>query len=418
LRGPRVSAILSHQLRKVAQVPTPIRTAIVFGTRPEAIKLVPVIVALRADPAFAVRVIVTGQHRQMLDETLQPFGIAPDVDLDIMQPGQTLNQLVGRIVPRLDELYAHERPDVVLVQGDTTSAFCAALVAFHRRIAVGHVEAGLRSHDRFHPYPEEVNRRIISACADLHFAPTARAAACLAAEGTPDAAVLVTGNTGLDTLLMALEREPDSEGTSGGVLITLHRREAWAEPGVDGPTLMDDILTGVRRAAEAHPELDFVYPVHLNPSVRAPVARVLSNVPNVRLIEPLPYLPFVRLMSRARVIVSDSGGVQEEGPSLGVPVLVLRKTTERPEAIGLGMNQLVGTAPEDIAGAVRAALARPRARGPIPRPSPYGDGRAAARIRGALLHFFSCGPRPAAFVSQLGPGGGSIEPTSEIHGRG
>jgi len=393
LRPPLVSAIVERPSVQAAFMSTPIRTAIVFGTRPEAIKLVPVIAALRAEPAFDVRVVVTGQHRQMLDETLGPFGIAPDVDLDIMRPNQTLNELVARVVPRLDTLFADEKPDVVLVQGDTTSAFCAALTAFHRRVAVAHVEAGLRSHDRFHPYPEEANRRMISTCADLHFAPTPRAAACLAAEGTPDDAVVVTGNTGIDALVMALARPAEASvphADEGPVaLVTLHRREAWAEPGTLGPTLMDDVLTGVRRAALAHPDVTFVYPVHLNPSVRAPVARVLDGVGNVRLVEPMPYLPFVRLMSRARIIVSDSGGVQEEGPSLGVPVLVLRKTTERPEALAPGMNRLVGTAPDDIAAAVDEALARGAGtRGPLPRPSPYGDGHAARRIAAALLHFF------------------------------
>jgi len=388
-----------------------IRALIVLGTRPEAVKLLPVITGLKADAAsFDVRLVVTGQHRQMLDETLTPFGIVPDTDVDVMRARQSLSEIVWRVMPRLDEIYEQHTPDVVIVQGDTTSAFCAALSAFHRRIPVAHVEAGLRTYDRFHPYPEEANRRMIGACADLHFAPGVRSAAALIAEGVPADSVLVTGNTAVDALLIALSRRAATPVESLGgrehpiVLVTLHRREAWSEPGAEGATLLEDLLLGIRKAAVRHPEASFVYPVHLNPRVREPVARMLGDVPNVALVDPMPYLAFVERMATARIIVSDSGGVQEEAPSLGVPVLILRKTTERPEAVALGMNRLVGTAPADVAGAIDDALAaaatRPRC-GSLPLRSPYGDGQAAARIRDALLHYFGRGPRPAPFEPAL-----------------
>jgi UDP-N-acetylglucosamine 2-epimerase (non-hydrolysing) len=379
----------------------PVRIDVILGTRPEAVKLLPVISAVRADGRFASRLIVTGQHRQMLDETLRPFGITPDVDLDIMRPGQSLNDIVSHAMPRLDQLFAADPPRIIVVQGDTTSAFCAALAAFHRRLPVAHLEAGLRSGDRFHPYPEEVNRRMISGCADLHFAPTEPAAANLRNEGAPPDSVLVTGNTAVDAILLALAR-----GDAGGdhvaradVLLTLHRREAWAEPGTVGESLLDDILIGLRRVAERRPDVSFVYPVHLNPRVREPVGRRLGDLANVRLVEPLPYLPFVRLMSRARVIVTDSGGIQEEGPSLGIPVLILRKTTERPEALGPGRNQLVGTDPGAIAAALENALASPAVRRAAQRPfpNPYGDGRAAVRVIDGILAYFGLGPAPEPF---------------------
>lgn len=379
----------------------PLRIDVILGTRPEAVKLLPVISALRADGRFAPRLISTGQHRQMLDETLRPFGIAPDVDLDIMRPGQSLNDIVSHSVPRLDELYAANPPQIVVVQGDTTTAFCAALAAFNRRIPVAHIEAGLRSRDRFHPYPEEVNRRMISSCADLHFAPTEKAAANLTAEGAPAGSVLVTGNTAVDAILLALTRG-DGDGDRvppADVLLTLHRREAWAEPGAVGDSLLDDILIGLRRVAESRGDVSFVYPVHLNPRVREAVGRRLGDLANVRLIEPLPYLPFVQVMSRARVIVTDSGGIQEEGPSLGIPVMVLRKTTERPEALGPGRNELVGTDPDAIAAALERALSSPERRRSADRPfpNPYGDGRAAPRVLDGVLSFFGHGPPPHPF---------------------
>ncbi|HKQ70981.1 MAG TPA: UDP-N-acetylglucosamine 2-epimerase (non-hydrolyzing) [Polyangiaceae bacterium] len=384
----------------------PITIATVFGTRPEAVKLAPVIRRLAKDPRFLLRVVVTGQHREMLEEILGPFGIVPDADLAIMQPGQTLNDIVCRAMPSIDRLYREERPDVVLVQGDTTSAFCAALAAFDRRIPVAHVEAGLRSFDRFQPYPEEANRRMLSVVADLHFAPTSWALGNLTREGTERSRVVVTGNTVVDALLMVLgpEAEPAS-AREKTVLITLHRRESWETPGEHGAdTVLDGILAGIRASAERHPEVRFVYPVHLNPNVRAAAHRWLGASPNIALVDPLAYVPFVQAMARASAIVTDSGGVQEEAPSLGVPVLVLRRTTERPEAVDAGHNVLVGTSAQEIERALAAVLDGAAKRKGAPRqwpcPNPFGDGRAAERIVQALLHFRGEGDAPEEFRAE------------------
>jgi UDP-N-acetylglucosamine 2-epimerase (non-hydrolysing) len=395
----------------------PISIAAVFGTRPEAVKLLPVIQRIRRDDRFDLRVVVTGQHREMLHEILDPFGISPDVDLEIMQPGQTLNDIVCRAMPRLDELYGREPPDWVLVQGDTTSAFCAALAAFHRRIPVAHLEAGLRSYDPKQPYPEESNRRMLTAVADLHFAPTARSAQNLLSEGVSPDRVMVTGNTVIDALFLTLgqeigrrrgEWEADETAIPGSpsrgrrtVLITMHRREAWDVASARaGESVLDGVLGAVRRAADRYPDVDFVYPVHLNPKVQEAAKRAFGGAKNARLVEPLPYVRFVKTMASASVIVTDSGGVQEEAPSLGIPVLVLRRTTERPEALRSGANRLVGTDPYDIEHALCAALERPvNGRGStIPRPSPFGDGHASARIVQAFLHLAGEAQAPDPFV--------------------
>jgi UDP-N-acetylglucosamine 2-epimerase (non-hydrolysing) len=385
----------------------PISIATVFGTRPEAVKLLPVIRRIRADARFDLSVVVTGQHREMLREILEPFGIVPDVDLDIMQPGQTLNDIVCRAMPRLDELYAKTRPDWVVVQGDTTSAFCAALAAFDRRIPVAHVEAGLRSFDRKHPYPEEANRRMLTAVADLHFAPTLWSAQNLLSEGVPRDQVVVSGNTVIDALLLTLagdlgkrrEATP-TDGARRTVLITMHRREAWESTTGGGASVLDGILRALRKAADRHPDVDFVYPVHLNPKVQEAAKRAFAGAENARLIEPLPYVRFVKTMARSSVIVTDSGGVQEEAPSLGIPVLVLRRTTERPEALETGANRLVGTDPDDIEQALTQALARPRETRALtlPRPSPFGDGRASDRIARTFLYLAGEGEAPEPFA--------------------
>src|SRR5262245_59911674 len=242
----------------------PIRVAVVFGTRPEAIKVLPIVRAFAGQPRLRVRTVVTGQHRELLADILRPFRIRPDADLRIMRAHQSLSDIVCRAMPRLDSLYADERPDVVVVQGDTTSAFCAALAAFHRRIAVAQVEAGLRSGDRFHPYPEETNRRMISACTDLHFAPTPLAADSLRREGVAAREMIVTGNTAIDALLLALGDAGAAPPAAPLVLITLHRREAWSAPGTVGETVLGDVLLGLRRVAEQRGDVTFVYPVHLN----------------------------------------------------------------------------------------------------------------------------------------------------------
>ena len=391
----------------MSRAASPLRVDVVLGTRPEAVKLVPVVRALRADGRFAPRVLATAQHREMLDQILSPFGITPDVDLDVMRPGQTLNELVGRVVPLVDQAFAADRPDVVLVQGDTTSAFCAALAAFQRGgIRVGHVEAGLRSFDRFHPFPEESNRRMIGAVADLHFPPTPQSARNLLREGVAADALHVTGNTAIDALLAVLEL-PGVELPSGVlregaplVLITLHRRENWLPGGAgDGQAPLEEVLRTLADVARRHPGTDFVYPVHRNPNVVRAAQAGLSGVDNVRLIDPLPHAPFVRLMERAHVIVTDSGGIQEEAPSFGVPVLVTRKVTERPEGLLAGTNRLIGTDRHELASALEDALAAPPA-DPAgrPYPSPFGDGRAALRIRDAILYSFGLGARPEEFV--------------------
>jgi UDP-N-acetylglucosamine 2-epimerase (non-hydrolysing) len=386
--------------------------ALVFGTRPEGIKLLELVRLLRGDGRFSPRVIVTGQHRQMVDEILRPFGIEPDLDLDIMTSRQTLNGILHRLLPRLEEIYAAERYHLVVVQGDTTSAFGAALAAFHRGIAVAHVEAGLRSFDRFHPYPEEANRRMLSCVSDLHFAPTAFAAENLLHEGVPREEIVVTGNTVVDSLLLALRESGPQAAPAASrrmVLVTLHRREGW-EPVEGGPVPIEAILRGIAEAACRRPEVDFVYPVHHNPRVREPAERLLGPLPNVRLVEPLPYLPFVELMSRASVILTDSGGIQEEAPSLGVPVLVLRRATERPEGLA-HTRRLAGNGNEPIGPQLDRLLAEtPPRHGAPPYPNPFGDGRASARIRDGILHFMGASLRPEEFAeprplhSRPGPG--------------
>lgn len=383
-------------------VTIPLHVAVVFGTRPEAVKLLPIVRALRGDPRFRASVVVTGQHREMVRDILDPFGLVPDVDLGIMVPGQTLNQVVSRVMPRLDARYDELHPDVVVVQGDTTSAFCAALAAFHRRIPVAHVEAGLRSYDRFHPYPEEANRRMISALADLHLAPTELAAGCLVREGVPRADIVITGNTAIDALMLVLDRAGGQVPTDGRprVLVTLHRREAIETTGEGGASLLDGILGAIADAARARSDVEFIYPVHMNPKVRGPAERLLGDVPNVTLVAPQPYLRFAELMASATVIVSDSGGVQEEAPSLGVPVLIVRRTTERPEGVTSGHNRLVGTDPAAVRAAIGAALDNPRPRpAHLPCPNPYGDGQAARRTVVALLHHAGRGPRPDELVA-------------------
>jgi len=384
-----------------------------MGTRPEAIKFLPVIRSLSVEPQLRLGVVSTGQHREMVEQILGPFGVKPDYDLDIMRPDQSLNDIVCGVIPRLEALYKDLAPRLVLVQGDTTSAFAAGLAAFHRRILVGHVEAGLRSFDRFNPFPEESNRRMLSGVADLHLAATASAAANLAREGIPSDDVVVTGNTVIDSLLEILKRPDLLEKfrvrdlaigpTDPLVLMTLHRRENWMRPPGGGESPLEQVLSAVAAAAAEFPKAKFVYPVHPNPNVQEPARRILGGRPNVHLLAPLPHLPFVDLLVRATVVLTDSGGIQEESPSLGVPVLVARKTTERPEAVDAGYNELVGTERDEVLAALRRRLERPSRRpGTPPLPNPYGDGLASDRIRRAILHRLGRGPRPDGFQPDTG----------------
>ena len=374
----------------------PFTVASVFGTRPEAIKLAPVIAAVAADPDLRSRVLVTAQPRELLDQALGPFGIVPDVDLDLMRPGQTLVDLTTRVLAGMDRALASERPDLILVQGDTTTVFVAALAAFYRRIPVGHVEAGLRSFDLANPFPEEANRRLTTQIAALHFAPTRRAERNLLDEQVPAERVVLTGNTVVDALQTVASRPdlppppaPWRELPPGArpVLVTLHRRESWGPP-------LAGICRALRDAVDALPDVHALYPVHPQPRVRETVEPLLRGHARIQLVEPLDYLEHVAAMKRCSFIVTDSGGIQEEAPVLGKPVLVLRDVTERPEAVEAGTSWLVGTGEQAVREAVVAlATDDDRYRGMAHAVSPYGDGRAAERTVAAIRRLAGLPPR-------------------------
>ncbi|HEV3341694.1 MAG TPA: UDP-N-acetylglucosamine 2-epimerase (non-hydrolyzing) [Pirellulales bacterium] len=362
----------------------------VFGTRPEAIKMAPVVRELARYPQQVRSVVCsTGQHRQMLDQVLELFGIKPDYDLGLMQPDQSLSQLTARLFEGLDRVLAEVQPDWVLAQGDTTTVFVAGMVAFYRGVHFGHVEAGLRTGDKRRPFPEEVNRRLADVVSDAYFAPTERARQTLLVEGCPEQDVYVTGNTVIDALLEIAGR--DYEWASGPlanlptdgrlVLITAHRRESFGEP-------FRDLCLAIRELSEkfAGDGVHFVYPVHLNPNVRRPVQELLQGCDNLSLLEPLDYLSLVQLMKRSTLILTDSGGIQEEAPSLRVPVLVMRETTERPEGVEAGVVRLVGTGREQIVSeSLRLLEDQDAHRAMANGASPYGDGRAAERLVGVVL---------------------------------
>lgn len=364
------------------------KICIIFGTRPEAIKLCPVVLALKANPIFDCKVCVTGQHREMLQQVLDVFDVVPDKDLALMRPNQTLGGLTSRAIAAIDEYLAEEKPDVVMVQGDTTTVIAGALVAFYHHIPVAHVEAGLRTWNMESPWPEEANRVLTTRLAKWHFCPTENNKANLLKEGVPEKDIYVTGNTVIDALLMAKEKvrtnPPQIVGLPADfmsasdrmVLITGHRRENFGEG-------FENICTAIRNLAESFPETHFVYPVHLNPNVREPVGRILGEHcgKNVHLIEPQSYLPFVALMNRAYLILTDSGGVQEEAPALGKPVLVMRDTTERPEAVAAGTVKIVGTERKSIEREVAVLLTDGAAYSEMAASvNPYGDGNAVGRI--------------------------------------
>jgi len=358
------------------------RILTVFGTRPEAIKMAPIIRTAHA-ANIETHVCVTAQHRDMLDQMLRVFSIAPDHDLNLMQENQTPLEFAARVFETLPAVLRKVRPDWLLMQGDTTTAFAAAFVAFQEKIRVGHVEAGLRTGDKLRPFPEEMNRHLIGPLADLNFAPTARAAANLRAEGIPDSRIVLTGNTVVDALnaiLSAPERfsDPRLAQLSGKMLlVTAHRRENLGVP-------LEQICSAILTLVDKFPDLTVVLPVHPNPTVRAAVTAQLSNRPRILLTDPLSYPEFVHLMQRAALILSDSGGVQEESPTVRTPVLVMREVTERPEAVESGWAQLVGTSKEEIVARASAWLSGQKQPPPANTPNPFGDGRAAEKILRAL----------------------------------
>lgn len=368
------------------------KVSVIFGTRPEAVKLCPVVLSLKQNSDFDCRVCVTGQHREMLQQVLDVFGVVPNEDLALMMPNQTLGSLTSRAIAAIDAYLAAEKPDIVMVQGDTTTVLAGALAAFYHHIPIAHVEAGLRTWNMESPWPEEANRVLTTRLAKWHFCPTENNKKSLQKEGVPEKDIYVTGNTVIDALMMAKEMIsknpplitglPDGlmESDARMVLITGHRRENFG----DG---FNHICTAVRNLAERFPAVHFVYPVHLNPNVREPVGRILGQHcgRNVHLINPQSYLPFVALMNRSYLILTDSGGVQEEAPSLGKPVLVMRDTTERPEAVAAGTVKMVGTAQEEIESSVTHLLQDKEAYSQMATAvNPYGDGKATKRIISVL----------------------------------
>ena len=367
------------------------KIAVIFGTRPDTIKLAPIILELRKHPHFRVINIATAQHRQMLDQVLDVFGIEPDFDLNIMEPKQSLAKLTKNSIAALDEVLVEAKPDMVLVQGDTTTTFVGSLAAFYRQIPVGHVEAGLRTQDKSNPFPEEINRRLTSCIADLHFAPTSTAKRALLREHIPDDHIIVTGNSVIDALQYSIKKAYRFSDQRLNeyvkeerriILLTMHRRENWGAP-------MTGACEAVRTLAKQYPADRFVFPVHLNPIVRDVVYPILGNLKNVILIEPLPYVEFVNLMARSHLILTDSGGVQEEGPSLGKPVLVLRKVTERPEAVKYGTVKLVGLEQSKITTVAMTLLDNTKTyQRMASATNPYGDGHASRRTIQALEYFF------------------------------
>jgi UDP-N-acetylglucosamine 2-epimerase (non-hydrolysing) len=372
---------------------------ITFGTRPEAIKMAPVVLELRRRGCFDVFVCLTGQHREMLDQVVNAFALPVDHDLRIMQERQSLGHITSAVLKGIEPLLESAHPDIVLVHGDTTTTFAAALAAFYRMTPVAHVEAGLRTANVYSPYPEEINRRLADRLSLIHYAPTEAAAAALGAEGMADEHLLVTGNTVIDALLAttampAPVREPRLaealRRTGPKVLVTVHRRESWGVP-------MERVARAIERVCAELPSATFIFPIHLNPLVRKTFREILGSVSQVVFCEPLPYLPFVCLMRDVDVVMTDSGGLQEEAPSLGKPVLVMRDTTERPEGVAAGTALLVGTQTDAIASALVALLTDRVAYDRMAQAiNPYGDGHAAERIADHLEYYFGLRAHPPA----------------------
>lgn len=376
-----------------------IKVMTVFGTRPEAIKMAPLVLALkeRADEFEAVTV-VTAQHRQMLDQVLEIFKIKPDYDLDVMKQRQTLSEITSNVLMNLDKVIATEKPDIVLVHGDTTTTFAASISAFYNQTAIGHVEAGLRTWDKYSPFPEEMNRQLTDVLSDLYFAPTSQSEANLLQENHPQKAIYITGNTAIDALKQTVQSDYNHsildvvDADKRMILVTMHRRENQGEP-------MKRVFKVMRQVVETHDDVEIVYPVHLNPVVQEAAQDILGNHPRIHLIDPLDVVDFHNLAARSFFIMSDSGGVQEEAPSLGKPVLVLRDTTERSEGVEAGTLKLVGTQPGQVHDAmvellddqaVYEAMAHAK--------NPYGDGQASQRILDAIAyHFGQSKEKPEAF---------------------
>ncbi|MET3506781.1 non-hydrolyzing UDP-N-acetylglucosamine 2-epimerase [Halalkalibacter oceani] len=375
-----------------------VKVLTVFGTRPEAIKMSPLVLELKKHEAeIESYVTVTGQHREMLDQVLDIFQVVPDYDLNIMKARQTLADVTTNALLGLDGTMKELQPDIVLVHGDTTTTFVASLAAFYNQIAIGHVEAGLRTFNKYSPFPEEANRQLTGVLTDLHFAPTKQAAKHLLDENKAEDAIFITGNTAIDALKTTVSEAYEHEilekvGSSRLVLLTAHRRENLGQP-------MKNIFKAVHRLVEAHPDIQVVYPVHLNPAVREIAGEILGDHERIHLIEPLGVVDFHNFAAKAEIILTDSGGVQEEAPSLGTPVLVLRDTTERPEGIEAGTLKLAGTDEDDVFHMAHELLTNSEAYQQMAKASnPYGDGQASARIVDAILYHFGHRPnRPTPF---------------------
>ncbi|OIU67746.1 non-hydrolyzing UDP-N-acetylglucosamine 2-epimerase [Rossellomorea aquimaris] len=377
---------------------TPIKVMTIFGTRPEAIKMAPLVLELKKYPkSFETIVTVTAQHREMLDQVLSIFDITPDYDLNIMKDRQTLIDVTTRGLEGLDKIMKEAKPDIVLVHGDTTTTFVASLAAFYNQISVGHVEAGLRTWNKYSPFPEEMNRQLTGVMADLHFAPTEKSAQNLLNESKKEEGIFITGNTAIDALKTTVKDEYKHEvlekvGSDRLILLTAHRRENLGQP-------MRNMFRAIKRLVEEHKDIQVVYPVHLNPAVREVADEVLGNDSRIHLIEPLDVIDFHNFASRAHLILTDSGGVQEEAPSLGVPVLVLRDTTERPEGIEAGTLKLAGNEEENIYKLAKELLTDEQAHSKMSKATnPYGDGQASYRIAQAIRYQFGqLDERPKSF---------------------
>jgi UDP-N-acetylglucosamine 2-epimerase (non-hydrolysing) len=372
----------------------PIKIMPIFGTRPEAVKMAPLVNLLISRPEqFDCTVCVTAQHREMLDQVLEAFHVVPDYDLNIMQSGQSLTQVTTRALEGLEKVLLEAKPDLVLAQGDTTTVLAAALAAAYHKTAFGHVEAGLRTDSKFDPFPEEINRRLTGRLTDLHFAPTPLARQNLLDEGIDADSIYLTGNTVIDALQQVTgERAKAGAGGKRMILVTTHRRENLGEP-------LEGIAHALHDIVEAFPDTRIVLPMHKNPLVREPLKRILGNHDRVELIEPPDYMDFVKLMEGAHLVLTDSGGVQEEAPALGLPVLVLRRTTERPEGVTAGTAKLVGTDRADIVREASLLLSDQNAYNAMSHAAnPYGDGQAGERIAQAILHWAGQAGRPAEFV--------------------